>query len=128
STGASIVADSGTQITVTSPAGTGTVNVTVTTNGGTSGAVQFTYAVPAPAVTGISPNSGSTAGGTKVTLTGTNLSGATGVSFGGASASIVSDSSTQISVTSPAASAGTVNVTVTTPGGTSATGSADHFT
>jgi serine/threonine protein kinase len=123
-----IVSDSGTQITVTSPAGTGNANVTVTTKGGTSRGVRFTYAVPAPAVTGISPDGGSTAGGTKVTITGTHLSGATGVSFGGASASIVSDSSTQVSVTSPAGSAGTVNVTVTTPGGTSATGSADHFT
>jgi protein kinase-like protein/IPT/TIG domain-containing protein len=123
-----IISDSSTQITVTSPAGKGTVNVTVTTKGGTSGAVHFTYAVSAPTVTGISPNGGSTAGGTKVTISGTNLSGATRVSFGSASASIVSDSSTQISVTSPDGSAGTVNVTVTTPGGTSATSSADYFT
>ena len=120
-----IISDSGKQITVTSPAGKGTVNVTVTTKGGTSGGVRFTYTVSAPALTGISPASGSTAGGTKVTLTGTNLSGATSVSFGGTGASIDSDSGTQITVTSPAGSAGTVNVTVTTAGGTSG---AVHFT
>ena len=120
-----ITSDSGTQITATSPAGTGTVNVTVTTKGGTSGAARFTYTVSAPTLTGISPASGSTAGGTKVTLTGTNLSGASGVGFGGTGAAIDSDSSTQITVTSPAGTAGTVNVTVTTPGGTSG---AVHFT
>ena len=131
-----IISDSGTQITVTSPAGKGTVNVTVTTKGGTSGAVHFTYKAkqttpppPAhPTVTGISPNSGSTAGGTTVTISGTNLGGATSVSFGGTGAAIGSDSGTRITVTSPAGSAGTVDVTVTTKGGTSATGSADHFT
>ncbi len=124
-TSVKIGSDSSTQITVTSPAGKGTVNVTVTTKGGTSGAAQFTYTVSAPTLTGISPASGSTAGGTTVTLTGTNLSGATGVSFGGTGAAIGSDSSTQITVTSPAGTAGTVNVTVTTPGGTSG---AVHFT
>jgi PKD repeat protein len=51
------------------------------------------------------------------------------VEFGTNLATIVSESSTQITVTSPAvASAGTVDVTVTTPAGTSATGSADQFT
>jgi len=119
STGASIISDTSTQITVTSPAGNGTVNVMVTTAGGTSNGVQFTYTVPAPTLKGISPKSGSTAGGTQVTLTGTNLSGATSVSFGAAAGKISSDSGTQITVTSPAGTAGKVNVTVTTPGGTS---------
>jgi uncharacterized protein (TIGR03437 family) len=76
----------------------------------------FTYATPAPAVTGLSPSSGTTAGGTAVTITGTNLGGAT-VSFGGAAAKISADSGTQITVTTPPGSAGTVTVTVTTPGG-----------
>ncbi len=64
-----------TTITADSPAGTGTVDVTVTTPGGTSAtsaADQFTY-VAAPTVTGLSPTSGSDAGGTPVTITGTNL-------------------------------------------------------
>ena len=81
-----VTADSGTQITVTSPAGTGTVNITVTTPGGSASAGKFTYMTAAPAVTGLSPSSGTTAGGTAVTISGTNLGGATSVSFGGAGA------------------------------------------
>jgi hypothetical protein len=128
--GGSITADSGTKVTATSPAGSGTVNITVTTKGGTSAttsADKFTYTTPAPVVLRISPSSGPTAGGTSVTITGTNLSGATGVSFGGAGGSITADSSTQITATSPAGS-GTVEITVTTPGGTSVATSADQFT
>jgi IPT/TIG domain len=113
-----VTADSGTQITVTSPAGTGTVNITVTTPGGSAGAGTFTYMTPAPVVTALSPSSGTTAGGTAVMISGTNLGGAT-VSFGGAAAKIAADSGTQITVTSPPGSAGAVIVTVTTPGGTS---------
>ena len=121
-----ISTDTGTQITVFSPPGdAGTVDVTVTTPSGTSGAEQFTYVVPPPALTGISPTSGSTGGGTTVTITGTNLAGATSVSFGGAAGTITADTGTQITVTSPAGSAGTVNVTVTTPSGTS---NAEQFT
>jgi uncharacterized protein (TIGR03437 family) len=53
-----------------------------------------------------------------VTISGTNLGGATGVSFGGAAAKIAADSGTQITATSPAGTAGTVTVTVTAAGGT----------
>jgi serine/threonine protein kinase len=128
--GGSVTADSSTKITATAPAGSGTVNITVTTKGGTSAttsADKFTYVTPAPVVLGISPASGPTAGGTSVTITGTNLSGATEVSFGGAGGSVTADSSTKITATAPAGS-GTVNITVTTPGGTSQTTSADKFT
>ncbi len=38
---------------------------------------------PVPAVTGVSPSSGSTAGGTDVTISGSGFSGASGVNFGG---------------------------------------------
>jgi outer membrane lipoprotein-sorting protein len=83
---------------------------------------------PAPTVTNVSPNTGSTTGGTSVTVTGTNLTGATAVSFGRtAAAAVVVNSATSITATSPAEAAGTVDVTVTTPGGTSATTSADQF-
>ncbi len=81
-----------------------------------------------PTVTSLSPTSGSTSGGTAVTITGTNLAGATGVDFGSVTAKINSDTDTQITATSPAGTAGTVDVTVVTPGGTSATSSADQFT
>ena len=54
-----------------------TVDVTVTTAGGTSPVTpgdQFTYVAPAiPAITTISPTSGPTTGGTAVTITGVNL-------------------------------------------------------
>jgi C1A family cysteine protease len=82
---------------------------------------------PAPTVTGLSPNSGPAAGGTQVTITGTNLTGATAVKFGTIAAGFTVSSDTQVIATAPAG-AGTVNVTVTTPGGTSATGSANLYT
>jgi hypothetical protein len=64
-----------------------------------------------------------------VTITGTNLSGATAVKFGTTAAtSFTVRSSTQVTATSPPESAGTVNITITTPGGTSSTSSADHYT
>lgn len=67
----------------------------------------------------ISPNQGSTGGGTLVTITGTNLSGTSSVHFGTKSATSVTNvSPTQVTAVSPSGS-GTVGVTVTTPGGTS---------
>jgi len=66
----------------------------------------------------ISPNQGSTGGGTVVTITGTNLSGTTAVKFGTKLATITSVAPTQVTVISPSGT-GTVGVTVTTPGGTS---------
>ncbi len=117
------------QITATSPAGTGTVDVTVTTPGGTSApsrADQFSF-LSAPTVTNVSPNAGPPAGGTSVTITGTNFTGATAVRFGGiAAASFAVNSASQITATSSAGT-GTVDVTVTTSGGTSASSAADQF-
>ena len=101
----------------------------MTTPAGTShptAADHFTYTAARPAVTGVSPNSGSTAGGTTVTITGTGLAGATGVRFGTAAATITADSSTQITVTTPPGT-GTVTITVTTPAGTSMITAADHY-
>jgi len=129
-----ITADSATQITVTTPpsastqatragTGAGIVDVTVKTRGGTShrtAADHYAYTAPRPAVTGVSPASGGTAGGSTVTLTGTGLAGAASVRFGAAAATITADSATQITVTSPPGT-GRVDVTVTTPAGTSQT-------
>lgn len=96
---------------------------------GDIGAYQTSVAsTSGPSVTSISPSSGTTAGGTQVTITGTDLAGATAVYFGANPATIYSDSLTQIVVINPAGSVGTVDVTVTTPSGTSAKTSADHFT
>ena len=125
-----VVNAAGTQITVISPAGTGTVNVTVVGPGGTSAtssADQFSYVAP-PKVTGLSPTSGPAAGGTSVTITGTGFTGATAVDFGSTAATnmAVNAAGTKITAISPAGT-GTVNVTVVTPGGTSAISSADQF-
>jgi hypothetical protein len=123
--------DNATHITATAPAGTGTVNVTVTTPGGTSAntaADNYTYFAP-PTVTGVSPNQGPTAGGTPVTITGTNLTGATAVQFGSTNTtSFTVDNATRISATAPARAAGPADVRVTTPGGTSANTAADNYT
>jgi hypothetical protein len=123
--------DSPTQITATAPAGSaGTVDVTVTTAGGSSAntsADDYTY-VAAPTTTGCAPSQGPTAGGTSVTITGTNLTGASAVKFGATHATgFTVDSPTQITATAPAGSAGTVDVTVTTAGGSSATGAGDQY-
>jgi uncharacterized delta-60 repeat protein len=76
---------------------------------------------PAPTVASVSPASGSTAGGTIVTITGTGFSGATAATFGGTNAtSYTVDSATQITATTPARAAGAVSVEVTTAGGTNA--------
>ncbi|MFD8543258.1 IPT/TIG domain-containing protein [Streptomyces sp. NPDC059649] len=66
----------------------------------------------------ITPNQGSTGGGTVVTITGTNLAGATAVHFGTKLGTITANTATSVTVTSPSGT-GTVDVTVTTPGGTS---------
>ncbi len=127
-----ITADTTGSITVTSPSGTGTVDITVTTPNGTSAKTSsdhFTYNAPAlPTVTVVNPTSGPTAGGTTVTISGSNLSSATAVDFGTANpGTITADTTGSITVTSPSGT-GTVDITVTTPNGTSATSSADHFT
>ena len=123
--------NSGTQITATAPAGVGTVDVTVITNGGTSAtspADQYTY-TPVPTVTGINPVGGVYTGGTPVTITGTNLGPTTLIDFGTTPAPGFTCSATQCAVNSPAGTAASVvDVTVTTPGGTSSTSPADQFT
>ncbi len=82
----------------------------------------------APTVTNVNPTSGPTGGGTSVTITGTDLTGATDVSFGTTPASFTVDTPTQITATSPAHAPGAVDVTVTTAGGTSGTSANDQFT
>ena len=121
---------SATQITAIAPAGTGIRDVTVTTPSGTSASSRadlYTY-IPAPTVTGVSPASGPESGGTTVTITGSDLSAATDVDFGSTPATSFNvDRATQITATAPAGS-GTVDITVTTPSGTSATSNADRYT
>ena len=113
-----VVVVSGTQITATTPAGSaGAVTVAVTVNAQTGSLTNgFTYTGP-PTVTSISPNNGPVAGGTQVTITGTNFAAGATVTFGSNAASnVVVVSGTQITATTPAGSAGAVTVTVTVNG------------
>lgn len=106
-------------ITCKTPAGSGTVNVTVTTSGGSATLTNaFTYGA-SPTISSLSPTSGKTAGNETVIITGSNFTGATAVNFGSAAASFVINSSSQITATTPTNSAGNVSVTVTTPFGVS---------
>ncbi len=95
---------------------------------GTPNGVPGEGGAPAPTVTKISPKTGPEAGGTKVKVTGSEFTSASEVKFGAAPAtSITVVSSKSITAQSPAG-AGAVDVTVTTAGGTSATGATDRFT
>jgi alpha-tubulin suppressor-like RCC1 family protein len=123
-----VTVQSPTQITAVSPPGTGIVDVTVTTGEGTSAmrpADRFTYE---PTVTGVQPSFGRPRGGTAVTITGTNFNGVTAVMFGATRARrFVVHSPTSIAATAPSG-AGTADITVVTPGGTSAVSFPDLFT
>ena len=89
---------------------------------------DLAYSEPLPSVTALNPAAGAEAGGTPVTITGTNLEGATAVHFGASSAkSFEVTSPSSIVAVAPAGSLGTVNVTVTTPAGTSPPVVADRF-
>jgi phage tail-like protein len=75
----------------------------------------------APTITSLSPTSATTAGGTTVTVIGTGFTGATALHFGShAATSFEVVSSTEITAITPAESAASIEVTVTTSNGTSA--------
>ena len=127
STPASVTSVTATKVVAVSPAGSGQVEVVVTTPGGPSAITSldhFTYL--APSVTKISPKTGSS--GTTVTVTGKYFNGVTGVSFGTVPATSISFvSSTSIKAVAPPGT-GVANVKVTTPSGTSPVVTADRFT
>jgi len=73
-------------------------------------------------VTSVSPTSGGTTGGTRVTIAGTGFQSGASVTFGGTAAtSVTVSSSNSITARTPPHAAGTVNVTVTNPNAQSAT-------
>src|SRR5207248_594505 len=89
---ASFIVNSDTSITAISPPlAASTVDVVVTTPTGTSAVSSsdhFTFtAGTAPTVSALSLNSGSTAGGTVVSITGSHFTGLIGVNFGTIAAS-----------------------------------------
>jgi hypothetical protein len=123
---------------ISAASGSQTRSYTVTGNNQDTTIIQFTVdgptvtasctaATTAPTVTSISPNSGPAAGGTSVTITGSAFTSVTSVNLGSNAAFYTFNNDSSITVTSPAGS-GTVDVTVTTSGGTSAASVADQFT
>jgi hypothetical protein len=116
---ATITSNTPTMVSVTSPAGNGPVDVSVTTRGGTSNTLSY-FNLPAPVVTGCDTTAGSTAGGNTVTITGLYLSTASTVNFGGNSATPTVINDGKLSVVVPAGSPGGVAITVTTAGGSTA--------
>ena len=130
----SFTVNSPTSISATAPTGVGTVDVTVANTGGTSATGpddRFTYVPHAspPIVKQIAPAEGPAAGGTVVGLTGKGFTGVTAVAFGAVPASSFTVvSTTSIEAVAPAQTPGTVDVTVTTPNGSSAPSKHDRFT
>ncbi len=116
-----------TEIIATSPAGSGTVDVTVMAEAGTSATSlndQFTY-LP-PIVTGVSPSLGPTEGGTQVIIMGAGFTDATRVLFGKIPAFFMFESDTRIIASSPPGR-GIVDITVEVTGESSAISPADKF-
>lgn len=107
-----------------------TATITATVNDARSAAgsaATFTFVRP-PTVESVSPPEGSEAGGDVVTIAGKYLSDASAVRFGSVQASSFTvNSATSITAVSPAHGGETVDVTVTTAAGTSATGAGDQF-
>ena len=116
-------------ISITSGATTGARQVSVTTPGGTSNAVTFTVSQSqAPTITSISPTSGNQGSSFTLTINGSNLTGATAVTFSPSSGITVSNvqstaaNRVTASITiASGATTGTRTVSVTTPAGTSNT-------
>ena len=95
----------------------GTVTISVTAPGGTvTSGSSYKFLVPPPSITGFTPTSGSTSGGTSVTINGAGFSGATSVKFGTTTASSFKvTSASRITAVTRAHAAGTVTISVTTP-------------
>src|SRR4029077_9437820 len=145
-------------LTLLTPGGSAatTVDVIVTTQSGATSAAsladKFTFDAPqAPALNAVDPNRGSSLGGTLITLYGSGFSGATSVTFGTKVVSLCGGqlgparpaagttapggggcafgTDAVLTVPSPSGTAfATVDVTVTTPVGTSSLNAADKFT
>ena len=93
-----------------------------------SDSFSLSYGSPPPQVTLLNPDQGSTSGGTNVQIFGDFVTGVSAVDIGGVSvpfsANLLAEN---VTVTTPPHSAGAVDITVTTPGGTSPLSSADQF-
>jgi hypothetical protein len=113
-----------TDLACVTPAGSaGAASVVATTPGGASGAATFTYD-PVPTVGGVSPAGGPLAGGTTITVSGSGfVSGSSTVTVGGLPCgTVVVANAASLTCVTPAGTAGTTTVMVTTPGGGSNAG------
>ena len=122
--GYNVVVAGSTSILVTTPAGSvGNVPIVVNT-GGEAGilATGFTYQAAPPTVSALDPATGPTAGGTQLTIVGTNFATGATVTFGGVPGSGVIGGGQTLVVTTPAGkAAGAADVAVTNPGSAAAT-------
>ncbi|MBI3991150.1 MAG: IPT/TIG domain-containing protein, partial [Candidatus Omnitrophica bacterium] len=83
---------------------------------------SYNLGIEKMAITSISPDNGSTDGGTGITITGEGFLTSAGVTIGGTSATNISVvSSTSITATTPAGTSGAKDVVVSNPSGTSGT-------
>jgi hypothetical protein len=108
-----------------------TIALTVFAPDGTSSGTAHTMTVGKllpPAVASVVPKKGPATGGTSVTITGSHFWGVSAVNFGAlAAAEYTVNSTMSITAVSPPGTSGTVDVTVTGQGGTSAASPADNF-
>jgi hypothetical protein len=96
---------------------------------GTESGIQVSNstALP-PVVAGLDPPFGPTGGGSTTIVFGSNLANASAVYFGSTPAFIIDSAANWVDVVVPPGPLGVVDVTVVTPGGTSAVTPADQFT
>ncbi|WP_257450218.1 IPT/TIG domain-containing protein [Archangium lipolyticum] len=120
SSGARVLSNTGTRMQVVVPesSASGYLQVRCVTG---AAWIHFELAPP-PRITGISPSSGPSTGGTRVSLTGSGFEPGATVSFGGVAASGVTVADGEhLSATTPAHAVGVVDVVVSNPSGSRAT-------
>jgi hypothetical protein len=76
---------------------------------------------PGLVITSLTPNSGPIAGGTTVTIIGSNIAPGAQVTFGGVAATVTAVTSSSLTIVTPAHATGAVDVTVTNPDATTST-------
>jgi hypothetical protein len=115
---------SDTSMTVTVPSGISGSTVSVVAFSGTLASnnnITFTYSIPVPTISLVSPSSGFV--GQTVTITGSNFDFTTSVRFGNSSAIFTRDSNTQIRATVPAGTTGSTVAVVVSNSGVDSTSS-----